>query len=75
LYRIIVGEPKRSKKPPTQQAWVKNIQEGGGVSIPCQWILECPSCYVAEVERRLNGTFEEIQGGESLSIKVINILY
>ena len=57
--RIIKGDPKASKKPPTSQKWVMHNKEGGGAVIPCTWKLSVRDSDDADsVKKLLQDTIE-----------------
>ena len=68
IFSISVGDPVPSKKPPMLTAFKKNDsgghdQTGGGVVIPCSYILYVKPGYVAKVHEKLTQQFRELDIG------------
>ena len=69
--RNITGQPTTTKRTPVHQKWKRNVQQGGGAFIPCEWKVRCKGECLEEVENRLKLALAEMGNeGSGMSIEV-----
>ncbi|KAJ8023034.1 hypothetical protein HOLleu_38100 [Holothuria leucospilota] len=65
---LATGKPRQSFPP-----WPHFSQKGGGVVIPCEYILTCKKNEAQELISKIKSSFQNVQGGEGMKISVINM--
>ena len=71
VLRLTTGQPTVTKRPPVSQKWRRNVQQGGGAYIPCEWIIRCSGAVVEEVKERIVRAISELgEEGAEMDVEV-----
>ena len=73
--RLITGDARTSRRPPTTQKWKRNKQGGGGAVIPCTWrlhVMKGPEQFkrVSNMVKTLRSVAESCEGLDDMVIRV-----